>query len=63
MVEDDNGLQEDPEDTFTIAVGLAPTNYFLEFLGEEPWKTYDGSVVATIRQLNLVALVAIVVII
>jgi len=43
MVEQD-GVQEDPEDTVKLAIGLAPTYRFENYLGSEPWTFYDGSV-------------------
>ncbi|TFH00347.1 MAG: hypothetical protein E4H14_19735, partial [Candidatus Thorarchaeota archaeon] len=42
MVEE-GGVQEDPTDTVTLAIGLAPTYRFQIFTGN-PWTFYDGSV-------------------
>ncbi|MFW9919380.1 MAG: ABC transporter permease [Candidatus Thorarchaeota archaeon] len=55
MIEDENGYQEDPLDELTIAVGLAPTSNFEDFLGETPWQEYTGSVTVTIVKLEVVA--------
>jgi hypothetical protein len=46
MVEDDNGLQEDPTDILTIAFGLAPTDSFRSNNLTQPWMTYSGNVTA-----------------
>jgi len=48
MIENDAGLQEDPSDELTFAVGLAPTADFVNYYGSTPWLTYDGSVILTI---------------
>ena len=53
MIEDEDGVQEDPDDNLTIAVGLAPTAWFLEIFEAEPWREYDGSVTASISRLEL----------
>jgi hypothetical protein len=53
MIQDEDGVQEDPDDNLTIAVGLAPTAWFLEVFETEPWREYDGSVTATISRLDL----------
>ncbi|MFW9908322.1 MAG: ABC transporter permease [Candidatus Thorarchaeota archaeon] len=50
-----NGDQEDPEDVLTVAVGLAPSANFEDFLGSSPWEEYTGSVTVTIAKLELVA--------
>lgn len=54
MIEED-GIQEDPTDTVTIAVGLAPTDRFRydPFLHNEPWTFYDGSVSIRVSSLEL----------
>jgi len=54
MVEED-GVQEDPSDELTVAVGLAPTDNFRNYLGTTPEIEYDGSVTVSIRRVNLVA--------
>ncbi|TXT57406.1 MAG: Oligopeptide transport system permease protein OppC [Candidatus Thorarchaeota archaeon] len=54
MVEDD-GVQEDPTDELTVAVGLAPTDNFRYHLGETPSLNYTGSVTLTVEEVSLVA--------
>ncbi len=44
MIENDAGHQEDPSDELTFAIGLAPTDTFVNYYGGTPWLTYDGSV-------------------
>lgn len=44
MIENDAGYQEDPSDELTFAIGLAPTDTFVNYYGGTPWLTYDGSV-------------------
>jgi len=44
MIENDAGHQEDPSDELTFAIGLAPTDSFVNYYGGTPWLTYDGSV-------------------
>jgi ABC-type dipeptide/oligopeptide/nickel transport system permease subunit len=53
MVEDD-GVQLDPEDVLTVAVGLAPTRNFESFLGTQPWLNYTGSVTVKVQKLEVV---------
>ncbi|MHA1638164.1 MAG: hypothetical protein ACTSUB_09140 [Candidatus Thorarchaeota archaeon] len=53
MIEDADGVQEDPTDVLTLAVGLAPTNNFYEFLETTPWTEYTGTVSAKIQSVNL----------
>ena len=57
MIEDEYGLQEDPEDKVTIAIGLSPTRDFLEYEDSEPWREYNGEVTLTVRRLSLEVLV------
>ena len=52
MIESDAGHQEDPSDELTFAVGLAPTDYFVQYYGGTPWLTYDGSVTLTITHFD-----------
>jgi peptide/nickel transport system permease protein len=54
MINDPNGTQEDPTDKLTVAVGLAPTKEFRLRLGENPWKTYTGSVIAQVTRISVV---------
>ncbi|MFW9848443.1 MAG: ABC transporter permease [Candidatus Thorarchaeota archaeon] len=54
MVADANGDQEDPVDELTVAIGLAPTANFQNFLGATPWETYTGSVTVTVTKLEMV---------
>jgi hypothetical protein len=48
MIEDNNGFQEDPEDTLTLAVGLVPTISF-----ENLTDTLSGSVTLSISRISL----------
>ncbi len=48
LIQDENGVQTDPDDTLTLAVGLAPS---LEFANHTD--TLNGSVTMTIRKLSL----------
>jgi hypothetical protein len=52
MIENDAGHQEDPSDELTFAIGLAPTDYFVDYYGSTPWLTYDGSLTLTIANFN-----------
>ena len=56
MIEDEFGVQEDPEDILTIGVGLAPTHYFDYNDGEEIWQTYTGSINVSIYSIDLCAI-------
>ncbi len=38
------GVQEDPDNSAKLAIGLAPTSSFQSMLGTEPWTFYNGSV-------------------
>ena len=53
VFEDENGVQEDPSDTLTLAMGLSPTYAFESYLGENPWTTYDGSVNVKVTSIEL----------
>ncbi len=59
MVEDAEGFQEDPLDTFTVSIGLAPTYNFEYFtpLGISPIDEWTGSVTFTIDSISMVAYV------
>jgi hypothetical protein len=39
-----DGVQEDPIDNATLAIGLAPTYLFDNYQNTSPWTFYDGSV-------------------
>jgi hypothetical protein len=52
MIESDAGHQEDPSDELTFAIGLAPTDNFVNYYGSTPWLTYDGSVTLTITHFD-----------
>jgi len=52
MIEDDAGHQEDPSDELTFAIGLAPTDTFVNYYGGTPWLTYDGSVTLMVTHFN-----------
>ncbi|MFW9887251.1 MAG: ABC transporter permease subunit [Candidatus Thorarchaeota archaeon] len=54
MINEGEG-QQDPTDTLTIAVGLAPTYSFRNLNATEPWTYYNGSVTATITHIECVA--------
>ncbi|MHA1962647.1 MAG: ABC transporter permease subunit [Candidatus Thorarchaeota archaeon] len=55
MIDEGEG-QEDPTDSLTIAVGLAPTYTFTSAAsGPEPWTYFNGSVTATVTHLECVA--------
>ncbi len=54
MVEDEDGNQDDPADTFQIAVGLAPTSEFQSFGDSHPWEYYEGTVSLRVDYLELV---------
>ena len=53
MIENDAGDQEDPSDELTFAIGLAPTDYFVDYYGSTPWLTYDGSLTLTIASFDV----------
>lgn len=53
MVEDEEGMQEDPSDDFQIRIGLAPTFLFLNNTDSEPWRTYNGSVCIELYNLEV----------
>lgn len=53
MIEDDYGVQEDPQDELSVCVGLVPTEDFLDFEGSQPWQTYSGSVGVSVSSLEL----------
>ncbi len=55
MVIGKDGTQEDPNDTLTVAVGLAPTKNFDDFLGDHPWQYYNGSVTVQVTEISLIA--------
>ncbi|UCE09674.1 MAG: ABC transporter permease, partial [Candidatus Thorarchaeota archaeon] len=55
MVMNEEQWQEDPDDILTVAVGLAPTAVFENFLGSTPWVDWSGSVTLTVRRISLVA--------
>ena len=52
MIEDDTGHQEDPSDELTFAIGLAPTDNFVQYFGGTPWLTYDGSVTLVVTHFD-----------
>jgi hypothetical protein len=58
MIEDETGVQEDPEDSLSLAVGLAPTSEFEYYApaGINPWEDYTGTVSFTIDSLEFTAL-------
>jgi len=54
MIEDEDGEQTDPSDDLTIAVGIAPTDNFRNFLGDTPEVYYDGSVTVTFSEVSMI---------
>jgi ABC-type dipeptide/oligopeptide/nickel transport system permease subunit len=54
MIKDKDGIQEDPKDQITVAIGLAPTSQFRYFSGEYPWKTYNGSVTLQVMKASMI---------
>lgn len=57
MVEDENGVQEDPQDVLQVAVGLTSTENFDSYNGDIPWQEYNGTVIARVDSLSLVVTV------
>ncbi|MHA1638088.1 MAG: ABC transporter permease, partial [Candidatus Thorarchaeota archaeon] len=55
LVEGPDGLQDDPSDELTVAVGLSPTFRFENFSSTLPWMNYTGSVTIQLNQLDVVA--------
>ncbi len=57
MIENEYGLQDDPADTLSFAVGLAPTTAFEYFEGDgtNPWQDYTGTVFFGLQSLKLTA--------
>ncbi|MHA2147279.1 MAG: hypothetical protein ACXAAN_01365 [Candidatus Thorarchaeota archaeon] len=53
MVENSEGVQEDPSDDFIICVGVAPSDSFREYSVTEPWRTYNGSVILELSKLEV----------
>jgi len=56
MIEDSSGIQDDPSDTLTFAVGLAPNIEFQSYMGSNPWTEYDGIVTVKIFYADLYTL-------
>jgi len=52
MIENDAGHQEDPSDELTFAIGLVPTDNFVNYWDGTPWLTYDGSVTLMITHFD-----------
>ncbi len=60
MVQDDQGVQEDPEDTLRLAIGISPLDRFRESTSphnpyQNPYLNYSGTVTAMITHIELVA--------
>ena len=53
MVEDDSGVQDDPEDVLRIGVGLAPSESFESYDDSHPWQDYNGTVTAQVHTVRL----------
>ncbi|MGY5852219.1 MAG: hypothetical protein RTU92_01475 [Candidatus Thorarchaeota archaeon] len=56
MIEDD-GVQEDPLDTFQYAIGLAPSLTFESTPTGNPWLEYNGSVTLSVSEMSLRVLI------
>jgi hypothetical protein len=54
MIEDESGVQEDPEDMMRVGVGLAPSENFESYEDANPWQDYNGSVTAIVTTVSLV---------
>jgi hypothetical protein len=54
MIEDENGMQEDPADSLRVAIGLAPSQEFDIYDGLHPWKEYNGSVTILVSNMSMV---------
>jgi hypothetical protein len=57
MIDDENGIQEDPADSLKVAIGLAPSQQFDIHDGVYPWKEYNGSVTILVSSMSLVVYV------
>ncbi|MGY5875792.1 MAG: hypothetical protein RTU30_08600 [Candidatus Thorarchaeota archaeon] len=57
MIEDDNGVQEDPRDAFQYAIGLAPSSTFENNPMGDPWLEYNGSVILSVSEMSLRVLI------
>ena len=44
MIEDQDGIQQDPQDVLRVAVGFSPTEYFESDGSHTPWDDFSGSV-------------------
>ncbi|MHA2423724.1 MAG: ABC transporter permease, partial [Candidatus Thorarchaeota archaeon] len=55
MIEDENGVQEDPDDILTVAIGLAPTDNFRADYNSTHTneEVYDGSVTVHFERVNM----------
>jgi peptide/nickel transport system permease protein len=53
LIKDKTGVQVDPTDQLTIAVGLAPSSQFRYFNGEYPWTKYNGSVTVQVKKASM----------
>jgi hypothetical protein len=53
MIEDEFGNQEDPSDTLTLALVLAPTISFEASTAPEPWTYFNGSVEFHVTEIGI----------
>ncbi len=55
MIQDENGIQEDPTDILTVAIGLAPTNNFRADYNSTHTneEVYDGSVTVHFKRVSM----------
>ncbi|MFW9980256.1 MAG: hypothetical protein ACFFEJ_19395 [Candidatus Thorarchaeota archaeon] len=54
MIENDEGYQDDPEDTLTVAVGLAPTDHFESDGAYTPWDNFTGYVALNVTYFEVI---------
>ncbi|MHA2265370.1 MAG: hypothetical protein ACXAEN_23525 [Candidatus Thorarchaeota archaeon] len=57
MIEDENGMQEDPADSLRVAIGLAPSQQFEIYDDMYPWKEYNGSVTILVSGISMIVYV------
>ncbi|MGY5855092.1 MAG: hypothetical protein RTS72_00740 [Candidatus Thorarchaeota archaeon] len=56
MIENSEGVQEDPEDRLTLAIGLAPSILFLDYhFVESAYLNWTGTVTVTFRSISCAA--------
>jgi hypothetical protein len=56
MIENSEGLQEDPEDSLTLAIGLIPSyNFFNDYFVDSAYLNWTGTVTVTIKGITSAA--------